>query len=241
MENFQSDRYKRHLLLPEIGDVGQRRLLCSSVLVIGAGGLGSPVLLYLAAAGVGKIGIVDFDVVDVSNLQRQVLFTTEDIGKHKAEVAALKLKSLNPEIEVASYLTRFSDDNAEALLADYDLVIEASDSLQTKYLSNDVCVRLGKPLVHGSINQFTGNVMTILPGAACLRCVFPEAKHQKDSSEYGVLGVVPGIAGSIQAAEAVKYLAGMDDLLVNRMLTFDAKSMNFFTIDISKSPDCICK
>ena len=241
MEKFQSDRYKRHLLLPEVGVDGQRRLLQSSVLVIGAGGLGSPVLLYLAAAGVGKIGIVDFDTVDVSNLQRQVLFTSDDIGKSKAELAAAKLKSLNPDIEIVTYCVRFAEDNAVSLISDYDLVIDASDNLDTKYLSNDVCVRVGKPLVHGSINQFTGNVMTILPGTACLRCIFPEAKHQKDSSEYGVLGVVPGIAGSIQAAEAVKYLAGMDDLLVNRMLTFDAKSMNFFTIDVTKSPDCICK
>ena len=184
MTDLQSQRYKRHILLPEIGEEGQRKLLDGSVLVVGAGGLGAPLLLYLAAAGIGHIGIVDFDRVDVSNLQRQVLFTTEDVGNLKAESALGRIKALNPDVDVVAYNFRFDAVNARKLVADYDVVLDATDDIGTKYLINDTCVENGTPFVHAAVNCYGGNVMTVVPGSACLRCVFPEAVKQKDSSEY---------------------------------------------------------
>ena len=213
MTDLQSQRYKRHILLPEIGEEGQRKLLDGSVLVVGAGGLGAPLLLYLAAAGIGHIGIVDFDRVDVSNLQRQVLFTTEDVGNLKAESALGRIKALNPDVDVVAYNFRFDAVNARKLVADYDVVLDATDDIGTKYLINDTCVENGTPFVHAAVNCYGGNVMTVVPGSACLRCVFPEAVKQKDSSEYGVFGAVPGIAGAVQAAEVVKLIAGVGSRL----------------------------
>ena len=239
MDKEQAARYKRHILLPEIGEDGQRKLLESSVLVIGAGGLGSPLLLYLAAAGIGRIGIADFDKVDESNLQRQVVFSTADIGTPKADAAAARIKALNPAIETVTINGRFDTANAKELAEGYDVVLDATDDIATKYLINDTCVELGKPLVHAAVNQYGGNVMTIAPGSACLRCVFPEAIKEKDSSEYGILGVIPGIAGTIQAAEAVKLITGIGDPLADKMLSFDALSMNFNITTIKPSGSCI--
>lgn len=241
MTDLQSQRYKRHILLPEIGEEGQRKLLDGSVLVVGAGGLGAPLLLYLAAAGIGHIGIVDFDRVDVSNLQRQVLFTTEDVGNLKAESALGRIKALNPDVDVVAYSFRFDAVNARKLVADYDVVLDATDDIGTKYLINDTCVENGTPFVHAAVNCYGGNVMTVVPGSACLRCVFPEAVKQKDSSEYGVFGAVPGIAGAVQAAEVVKLIAGVGEPLVNRMMSFDALAMKFNVISVVPSDLCVLR
>ncbi len=241
MTDLQSQRYKRHILLPEIGEEGQRKLLDGSVLVVGAGGLGAPLLLYLAAAGIGHIGIVDFDRVDVSNLQRQVLFTTEDVGNLKAESALGRIKALNPDVDVVAYNFRFDAVNARKLVADYDVVLDATDDIGTKYLINDTCVENGTPFVHAAVNCYGGNVMTVVPGSACLRCVFPEAVKQKDSSEYGVFGAVPGIAGAVQAAEVVKLIAGVGEPLVNRMMSFDALAMKFNVISVAPSDLCVLR
>ena len=239
MTEAQRQRYKRHILLPEIDVAGQKKLLESKALVIGAGGLGAPLLLYLAAAGVGHIGIADFDNVDLSNLQRQVIFSTADIGSSKAESAAARIKEINPDIKAVAINARFDESNARQMEADYDIVLDATDNISTKYLINDTCVELGKPLVHAAVNRYGGNVMTIVPGSACLRCVFPEAIKEKDSSEYGILGVIPGIAGTIQAAEAVKLITGIGDPLADKMLSFDALSMNFNITTIKPSGSCI--
>ena len=241
MTDLQSQRYKRHILLPEIGEEGQRKLLDGSVLVVGAGGLGAPLLLYLAAAGIGHIGIVDFDRVDVSNLQRQVLFTTEDVGNLKAESALGRIKALNPDVDVVAYNFRFDAVNARKLVADYEVVLDATDDIGTKYLINDTCVENGTPFVHAAVNCYGGNVMTVVPGSACLRCVFPEAVKQKDSSEYGVFGAVPGIAGAVQAAEVVQLIAGVGEPLVNRMMSFDALAMKFNVMSVAPSDLCVLR
>lgn len=225
------ERYKRHLMLPELGEEGQQRLQRGSVLVVGAGGLGCPVAIYLAAAGVGRIGIIDFDKVDTSNLQRQIAYTEAEVGEPKVEMLSRRLRAMNSALQVDAIARRFDADTAE-LVDNYDVIIDASDNLATKYFCNDVCVEHRRPLVHASINQFTGNVMTILPGTVTLRDVFPEAIEVRSSSTFGVLGVIPGIAGTVQAAEAIKLLAGIGDLLTNRLFTFDALSMQFNVIDL---------
>ncbi|MDY5900212.1 MAG: HesA/MoeB/ThiF family protein [Candidatus Limisoma sp.] len=225
------ERYKRHLMLPELGEEGQQRLQRGSVLVVGAGGLGCPVAIYLAAAGVGRIGIIDFDKVDTSNLQRQIAYTEAEVGEPKVEMLSRRLRAMNSALQVDAIARRFDADTAE-LVDNYDVIIDASDNLATKYFCNDVCVEHRRPLVHASINQFTGNVMTILPGTVTLRDVFPEAIEVRSSSTFGVLGVIPGIAGTVQAAEAIKLLAGIGDLLTNRLFTFDALSMQFNVVDL---------
>ena len=225
------ERYKRHLMLPELGEEGQQRLQRGSVLVVGAGGLGCPVAIYLAAAGVGRIGIIDFDKVDTSNLQRQIAYTEAEVGEPKVEMLSRRLRAMNSALQVDAIARRFDADTAD-LVDDYDVVIDASDNLATKYFCNDVCVEHRRPLVHASINQFTGNVMTILPGTVTLRDVFPEAIEVRSSATFGVLGVIPGIAGTVQAAEAIKLLAGIGDLLTNRLFTFDALSMQFNVVDL---------
>ena len=225
------ERYKRHLMLPELGEEGQQRLQRGSVLIVGAGGLGCPVAIYLAAAGVGRIGIIDFDKVDTSNLQRQIAYTEAEVGEPKVEMLSRRLRAMNSALQVDAIARRFDADTAE-LVDNYDVIIDASDNLATKYFCNDVCVEHRRPLVHASINQFTGNVMTILPGTVTLRDVFPEAIEVRSSSTFGVLGVIPGIAGTVQAAEAIKLLAGIGDLLTNRLFTFDALSMQFNVVDL---------
>lgn len=236
-------RYARHIILPQIGGEGQRRLLDSSVLCIGAGGLGSPIAMYLAAAGVGKLGVVDFDRVDLTNLQRQILHGTSDVGRPKVESAADTLRELNPGIEVVAHDVVLNSENAFELLGGYDLVIDGSDNFPVRYLVNDATQLLGKPLVYGSIYQFEGQVTVFLPGEAgpCYRCLFPQPPPPgsvPNCAEAGVFGVLPGIVGSIQATEAIKMITGIGDPLVGRLLIFDALEMDFTTVKIKRDPAC---
>jgi len=236
-------RYARHIILPQIGGDGQRKLLESRVLCVGAGGLGSPIAMYLAAAGVGTVGIVDFDRVDLTNLQRQILHGTSDVGRSKVESAATTLHELNPGVEVVPHDTVLSSENAFDILGRYDLVIDGSDNFPVRYLVNDATQILGKPLVYGSIYQFEGQATVFLPGrdSPCYRCLFPQPPPPgsvPNCAEAGVFGVLPGIVGSIQATEAIKLLTGIGDPLVGRLLVFDALEMDFQTVKIRWDPAC---
>lgn len=231
--SIDAARYARNL--PVIGPEGQRRLRAGRVLVIGAGGLGSPVLYYLAAAGVGTLGIVDSDEVELSNLQRQILHRTQDIGVPKTDSAAEKLHALNSEITVKTYLARFTSDNAAALIAEYDFVVDCCDDYDTKFLINDVCVAASKPFSHSAILAFRGEAMTWVPGSADYRAVFgdpPPEGSVPTPAQAGTLGTVAGIVGSIQATEAIKYLTGAGDLLTDRILIIDAGTMSFHTLKV---------
>ena len=240
----QIERYSRHILLQDVGLEGQEKLLNAKVLIIGAGGLGSPVALYLAAAGVGHIGIVDADVVDLSNLQRQVIHQTKDLNTPKVESAKEKMIAINPDVEVTTYHTFLASDNAEEIIKPWDFVIDCTDNFPAKFLINDACVRLGKAFSHGGILRFQGQTFTHLPGTACYRCFFkepPPAGTVPTSSQAGVLGAIAGMLGTIQAAEALKYVLGVGELLTDRLLTFDAKTMNFRNIKVKKRASCeIC-
>lgn len=218
-------RYKRHISLPEIGLDGQERIKRSKVLIIGAGGLGSPIALYLAAAGVGTIGIIDGDNVDLSNLQRQIIHTTQDIDKSKVTSAKEKMIALNPNINVVTYNYFLNSTNASEIIGDYDFIIDATDVFNIKMLINDTCIRLNKPYSHGGISKYQGQTMTILPGTACLRSLIDSIPEGENNA--GTFGVIPGIIGTIQAIEALKYITGVGELLTNRLLTFDALSMQF--------------
>ncbi len=235
-------RYSRHLLIPEVGLDGQRRLKASSALVIGTGGLGSPVALYLAAAGVGRIGLVDFDVVDSSNLQRQVIHGTAAIGELKVESARRRMLDLNPGIDVEVYNEPFTSENAFRIARDYDVLIDGTDNFPTRYLANDVCVMLGKPNVYGSIFRFEGQASVFcMPGQPCYRCLFPEPPPPgmvPSCAEGGVLGVLPGTIGTIQATEALKVLLGIGKTLAGKLLLYDALEMSFETVSLMKNPDC---
>lgn len=236
-------RYDRHLLLPQVGVEGQRKLKAASVLLIGAGGLGSPLALYLVAAGVGRIGIVDFDVVDASNLQRQILHGTKDVGRPKLDSATDRLRDLNPHIRIDTYETMLRADNALDICKDYDIIIDGTDNFQTRYLVNDVCVLLGKPNVYGSIFRFEGQASVFHPGAGgpCYRCLYPEPPPPglvPSCAEGGVLGILPGIVGVIQAAEAVKLILHEGDSLVGRLLLFDALKMQFRELKLRRSRQC---
>ncbi len=237
----QEARYARHLTLPQIGSDGQQRLLASSVLVIGAGGLGSPAALYLAAAGVGRIGLVDSDVVDLSNLQRQILHSTADVNIPKVESAAGKLRALNPDVTVVPYLGRFQADNAATLLKDYQVVLDATDNFASKFKIAEACHQYQKPYVHAGILAFQGQVMTVLPGqTTCYRCVFGD-EPPAPAVPSGPMGPVPGVIGAIQAMEAIKYLLKIGILLTNRLLVFDAITMRFREVAVDRSPRCpIC-
>ncbi len=241
MTNEEQKRYNRHILLPEIGMEGQEKLKKSSVFVIGAGGLGCPVLLYLAAAGVGKIGIADFDVVDESNLQRQILYTTEDIGLSKAEQAKQRLALLNPFIKIEAHKIKISRENILELLKEYDVVIDGSDNFATRYLVNDACVILNKPLVFGSIFKFEGQVSVFnYKGGPTYRCLYPEPPKDGEvpnCSEIGVMGVLPGITGTLQANEVIKIITGAGAVLSGKLVMFDALSMNFNTISFKVIPE----
>ncbi|HRQ87409.1 MAG TPA: molybdopterin-synthase adenylyltransferase MoeB [Bacteroidia bacterium] len=237
-------RYARHFTLPEVGMEGQRKLKAARVLCIGAGGLGSPVALYLAAAGVGEIGIVDFDRVDLSNLQRQILHGTGDVGRLKTESARERLSGINPEIRVTTYETRLSAANAREIAAPYDLVIDGTDNFPTRYLSNDLAVLTGKPNVYGSIYRFEGQVSVFAPhlGGPCYRCLFPEPPAPglvPSCAEGGVLGILPGIVGAMQANEAVKLLLGIGEPLVGRLVHFDALAFRFREIKLRRDPRCV--
>jgi len=238
----QKARYRRHLTLPEVGEAGQAKMLSARVLILGAGGLGSPAALYLAAAGVGTIGIVDADVVDASNLQRQVLHTTERIGQPKTESAREALTALNPDVEVVGFAERLTASNADTILRGFDVVLDGGDNFPTRYVLNDACVRLGKPLVHGSIFRFEGQATTILPGQGpCYRCLYPSAPPAElapSCAEAGVLGVLPGVIGLLQATEALKLLLGVGTPLVGRLLTYDALAGRFQELTLRRDPAC---
>lgn len=235
MTDIQAERYKRHLLLPEIGESGQVKILNAKVLIVGVGGLGSPVALYLAASGVGTIGLIDSDIVDISNLQRQVIHFTNDVDTPKVESARKKINLLNPDVNVITYHTFFDAKNVASIIADYDIVIDATDNSASKFFINDICVAHCKPLIHGAINQFSGNVMTILPGTATYRTLFPtQPQNTPPSANYGVLGVVAGMIGMIQATEALKLITGIGELLTNKLLTYNALSMDFTKINLKR-------
>ncbi len=235
-------RYARHLIMPEVGAEGQRRLKAARVLMVGTGGLGSPLGLYLAAAGVGRLGLVDFDRVEVSNLHRQVLFGEADLGRPKVEAAIERLSGINPHVELVPHELRLDSSNALGLLAGYDLVVDGSDNFPTRYLVNDACVLAGKPNVYGSIFRFEGQV-SVFWGARgpCYRCLFPEPPPPglvPSCAEGGVLGVLPGIVGALQANEAIKLVLGVGDPMIGRLLLFDALRMQFRELKLRKSPTC---
>ena len=242
LTNEEVLRYSRHLILPDVGVDGQRKLKAGRILLIGAGGLGSPLALYLAAAGVGTLGLVDFDVVDVSNLQRQVLHGTKDIGRPKLESARERIHDVNPHVHVEPYETRLTSENALDIIRDYDVVIDGTDNFATRYLTNDACVLLGKPNVYGSIFRFEGQASVFaLEEGPCYRCLFPEPPPPglvPSCAEGGVLGVLPGLVGTIQATEGIKLILGVGESLVGRLLLIDALSMRFRTVRLRKDPNC---
>lgn len=236
-------RYARHIILPKIGAEGQRKLLRGKVLVIGAGGLGSPAAMYLAAAGVGTVGLLDFDRVDLTNLQRQLLHDTDDVGRPKVDSGRDRLKDLNPETNVVTHDVALSSDNAFGILEDYDVIVDGTDNFPVRYLVNDATQMLGKPLVYGSIYQFEGQATVFLPGSEqpCYRCLFPEPPPPgavPSCAEAGVFGVLPGIIGPIQAVEAIKLITGVGETLAGRLLLFDALSMEFKEVKLRWDPDC---
>ena len=238
----QIRRYSRHITLPEVGGKGQSTLLESKALLVGAGGLGSPAALYLAAAGVGQIGVVDFDVVDDSNLQRQIIHRTQDVGRLKVESARDALRSLNPDVGVVGYNARLSSDNILEIIDGYDVIVDGCDNFPTRYLINDACVMKNIPNVHGSIFRFEGQVTVFKPfEGPCYRCLYPAPPPPgsvPSCQEGGVLGVLPGIVGSLQAAEAIKLLLGIGDPLVGRLLLFDALATEFHVVRLRKDPGC---
>ncbi|MCR9096747.1 MAG: molybdopterin-synthase adenylyltransferase MoeB [bacterium] len=238
----QFDRYRRHLTLPELGLEGQKKLLGSSVLLIGAGGLGCPTAQYLAAAGVGRIGLVDDDVVSASNLQRQILYSTHDIGRPKVEVAEERLTGLNPDVKIEGIQTRLDSSNALELFADYDVIIDGTDNFPTRYLTNDACVLLGKPNVHGSIFRFEGQASVFdARHGPCYRCLYPEPPPPgavPSCAEGGVLGILPGTIALVQATETVKLLTGLGRSLFGRLLHYDALEMTWREFKMSKDPGC---
>jgi len=237
----ERDRYQRHLALGEIGAAGQEKLKAARVLVVGAGGLGSPAALYLAAAGCGTLGLLDCDRVELSNLQRQVLFDSSAIARSKAEAGRERLASLNPEIRVVAHALELKAANVRAVFKDYDLVLDGTDRLATRYLVNDACVILGLPLVSAAIHRFEGQIMTYVPGRGpCYRCVFPQAPEGgvANCAQAGVLGVLPGVLGTLQATEAIKLITGVGDPLTGRLLTYDALEMRFHEFRVARRPDC---
>ncbi len=245
LTNDEVKRYSRHLIMPEVGVDGQRKLKASKVLCIGAGGLGSPVAMYLAAAGVGTLGIVDFDTVDFSNLQRQILHGTPDVGRPKLDSAKDKLHALNPEIDIETYSVALSSENALQLFEPYDIIVDGTDNFPTRYLVNDACVLLGKPNVYGSIFRFEGQASVFdASRGPCYRCLYPEPPPPNlvpSCAEGGVLGVLPGVIGTIQATEAIKFITGAGESLLGRLLLFDALQMTFRQLRLRKDPNCaIC-
>ena len=242
LSNDEVGRYSRHLILPEVGMEGQLKLKAARVLCIGAGGLGSPVALYLGAAGVGTIGIVDFDTVDFSNLHRQIIHGTPDVGRSKLASAKSRLNALNPEVDVVTHELALSSKNALDLFADYDLVVDGTDNFPTRYLVNDACVISGKPNIYGSIFRFEGQMSVFAAaGGPCYRCMFPDPPPPglvPSCAEGGVLGILPGVVGTIQATEAIKTILGVGELLIGRFLLFDALKMRFRELKVRKDADC---
>ncbi len=242
LTDSQKARYDRTIRVPEIGLKGQNRLVEGRVVVIGAGGLGSPAILYLAAAGVGTIGIVDYDTVDISNLQRQIIHTTGDIDIPKSRSASEKVSMLNPDVRVRRHNMLFDRDSAPEIIKEYDFVIDATDNFDSKFLINDICVSLGKPYSHAGVVRLGGQTMTVLPNSsACYRCVFsspPPPDTVKQSFEVGILGAVAGTIGTIQATECIKYIAGFGTLLTDTFLTYDGLSMNFRSVPVKRRKNC---
>jgi molybdopterin/thiamine biosynthesis adenylyltransferase/molybdopterin converting factor small subunit len=237
----QVQRYSRHLILPEIGGRGQRKLLNAKVLCIGAGGLGSPAALYLAAAGVGTLGLVDFDTVDLTNLHRQILHGHKDIGRHKLDSARDRLADVNPDVKFVPHAEALTSANAMQIIEQYDIVLNGCDNFPTRYLTNDACVLLKKPLVDGSIFKFDGQATVFMPGQGCYRCLFPTPPPPgsvPSCAEGGVLGVLPGIVGCIQAVETIKLILGLGDSLAGRLLLFDALAMEFREVKLRRDPEC---
>ncbi|MGE0142051.1 MAG: molybdopterin-synthase adenylyltransferase MoeB [Planctomycetota bacterium] len=247
MSERDRERYSRHLRVPGVGEAGQRRLLDSRVLIVGAGGLGSPAALYLAAAGIGRLRVVDFDVVDRSNLQRQILHADDRVGQPKVDSAARTLSALNPSIEVEPLRVRLAPDNVEALLRGCDVVLDGTDNFATRYLVNDACVRLGIPNVHGAIHRFEGQVSTFWPACPtrrgpCYRCLFPAPPPPElapNCAEAGVLGVLPGVIGTLQAVETIKLILGIGEPLVGRMVWYDALAARFLEFEQAPDPQCV--
>ena len=244
--NFTPDqvgRYARHLILPEVGGAGQRKLLNSRVLLLGAGGLGSPAALYLAAAGVGHIGILDFDTVDATNLQRQILHGTADVGKSKVDSAEEAIRAINPDVQVIKHQVHINSENALEIFGQYDLVVDGTDNFPTRYLANDAAFLLKKPLVHGAIYRFEGQ-MTMFDsakGTGCYRCLFPEPPPPgsvPSCAEAGVFGVLPGIVGSMMAFETIKHLLGIGRTLIGRLLLFEGQDMEFRSVNLRRNPKC---
>jgi molybdopterin/thiamine biosynthesis adenylyltransferase/rhodanese-related sulfurtransferase len=245
LSSGETSRYSRHIILPEVGSVGQRRLKAAKVLIIGAGGLGSPAAIYLAAAGVGTIGIVDFDNVDLSNLQRQILHTVDEVGKPKLESAKRRLAGVNPEVNVVLHAHRLDASNALELITQYDVVVDGTDNFSTRYLVNDACVFAEKPLVYGSIYRFEGQATVFYPyEGPCYRCLFPDPPPPEavpNCAEGGVLGVLAGLIGTLQATEAIKLILSLGNTLQGRLLLYDALEMRFDTLNVKRNPQCpIC-
>jgi len=243
LSNEEIRRYSRHLILPEVGLAGQKRIKATSVLCIGAGGLGSPIAMYLAAAGIGRIGLVDFDTVDFSNLQRQILHGTDDVGRHKGESARETLRGINPGVEVVLYSVRLSSENAMDIIKHYDIVVDGTDNFPTRYLTNDACVLLKKPNVYGSIFRFEGQASVFAPhlGGPCYRCLYPEPPPPgmvPSCAEGGVLGVLPGIVGCIQATEILKLALAKGTSLIGRLVLFNALDMKFREVKLRRDPQC---
>ena len=237
----QIERYSRHIILSQMGGVGQEKLLASKVLIIGAGGLGAPIALYLAAAGVGTLGLIDPDCVEISNLQRQVIHFTPDIGKPKVLSAKEKIEQINPDVKVVTYQDSVLSGNTLDVMASYDFIVDGTDNFEAKFLINDACVMAKKPFSHGGILRFDGQTMTYVPGHACYRCVFhapPPKGAVPTCSQAGVLGAVAGMLGTMQASECVKYLIGQGELLVNRLLIFNALDMTFRTARFARKATC---
>ena len=237
----QVKRYSRHIIMGQVGSAGQRKLLQAKALIVGAGGLGSPSAIYLGLAGVGTIGIVDFDDVDISNLQRQILHQNDDVGKPKAKSALETIHNYNPDVNVVLHETRLESDNAMDIIGQYDLVINGADNFASRYLVNDACYLLGKPLVDGSILIFDGQATVFIPGHGCYRCLFPSPPPPgmvPNCAEAGVLGALTGLVGSIQATEALKYFLGIGESLTSRLLLIDALTMQFREVKLRRNPNC---
>jgi len=238
----QRERYSRHIMLAQVGEAGQQRLLSSKVLLVGAGGLGSPAAVYLAAAGIGTIGIVDADKVDLTNLQRQIIHHTSDLGVEKVKSAQTKMKAINPDVTVKTYHERVSAGNIRKIIREYDFVIDATDNFPAKFLINDACFFEKKPFSHAGVLRFDGQLMTILPGkSACYRCIFhslPTADVARSSSRAGILGVLPGIIGTLQATESIKFLLGIGNLLTDTLLTYNALTMEFRKVRLKRNLNC---
>jgi molybdopterin-synthase adenylyltransferase len=239
---LQIERYSRHILLQEVGSEGQKKLLNAKVLVVGAGGLGSAVLLYLAAAGIGTIGIIDGDVVDITNLQRQIIHSTKTIGISKVMSAKQRIEALNPDVKILCFEKRLTTENAIDIIKDFDFVVEATDNFNSKFLVNDACVMAGKPFSQGGVLRFEGQTFTYVPGSACYRCLYqapPPDDKSASCSQAGILGSIAGMLGTIQATEVLKYFTQAGQLLTNKLLSFDALSLSFKTINVCKDEECI--